>query len=476
MDTKADIQFFPDSQLAGAGVLVNSPAARHALSPFISPGFIVGKERSGTTLLSAILNRHADLCVTYETDFLYALSTYPGGEEGFVQDWPQSLIKLVDRMHPTQGWSKPSNQVLKRVGSRRLSGKEAFLALGDTIAEANGKKLWIEKTPNHLLCIGFIRKLFPSAPIIHIVRDGRDVANSLVQVDFGSERYIENLWRWRQSVSQGRQALTHDPMAVAVRYEDLVRQPEAVIRALCSFLGIRYTNNLLVPDGSEHSLIEQGKAHMKQAAGKISSNKLEVWRKTLSPMDLRYAEAIARDELKAWGYPIENFSGKPVRIGVKETLMYDNRHGNLIDGFLTELTGDRYAEIQGINKLSSHDVCNPFLDVLITDEDLTEVFQKLRGIKLLQKIIQWVWSISRLRRSGTKIVWIFHLRLAESRRWRLRRYLERRMCQVATAVIWKNASQGDFYEALSILNMPNSDKFIDLEAPESPTALRQKLL
>ncbi len=166
---------------------------------FTPPGFIVGVGRSGTTLLASILNRHPEICVTPETHFFRLVYNYPGGIKNFERRWPYSLKEIMQKMHPTKGWQPNSNIIIERFNS--YPGIAAiFKAIGEDIAAKNNKKLWLEKTPNHIIYLSFIRKLFPNAPIIHIVRDARDVGLSLLRMKWASNSYLENLLHWKRCI------------------------------------------------------------------------------------------------------------------------------------------------------------------------------------------------------------------------------------------------------------------------------------
>jgi hypothetical protein len=54
-----------------------------------------------------------------------------------------------------------------------------FIYLLDQLTLREGKSVWIEKTPKHFRYIAFIRRFIPSAQIIHMIRDGRDVVASI---------------------------------------------------------------------------------------------------------------------------------------------------------------------------------------------------------------------------------------------------------------------------------------------------------
>jgi hypothetical protein len=100
-------------------------------------------------------------------------------------------------------------------------------------ATAAGKPRFCEKTPQHVSHLGRLFRGYPSARVVVITRDGRDVAASLGRRwDGDVERAIR---RWVTAVESGR-AWLGDERVLEVRYEDLVRSPEATLRTVCSHI------------------------------------------------------------------------------------------------------------------------------------------------------------------------------------------------------------------------------------------------
>lgn len=104
----------------------------------------------------------------------------------------------------------------------------------------NDEILWLLKTPRTTICLDIWYSIFPKAKFINLIRDGRDVANSLPK-DAGSLIRRFELWRSRVNAverfrNQGIEI--HD-----IRYEDLNNRSE--IEKLCEFVGIQYTTEML---------------------------------------------------------------------------------------------------------------------------------------------------------------------------------------------------------------------------------------
>jgi protein-tyrosine sulfotransferase len=133
-------------------------------SPFARPQsdvrsviVIGGAARSGTTLLRTILGRHPLIASGSETTvFLYRVSS---------PDW------IADRF----GWETALIERWQRDSRSQMEFIERFY---HAILEQSGKAIWVEKTPRNVWRFPFIRRRFPLAKLVHIIRDGRDVVCS----------------------------------------------------------------------------------------------------------------------------------------------------------------------------------------------------------------------------------------------------------------------------------------------------------
>ena len=114
----------------------------------------------------------------------------------------------------------------------RLFNKLAFCA---------GRRRWLEKTPEHLMHLNSVFRLYPKAQVLIVLRDGRDVGASLFartgELDSGINAWLE----------ANRQSETYlgDPRVLRFRYEDLVTEPEKTLRSICLFLGLAFEASML---------------------------------------------------------------------------------------------------------------------------------------------------------------------------------------------------------------------------------------
>jgi Sulfotransferase family len=108
-------------------------------------------------------------------------------------------------------------------------------------AEKSGKPHLVEKTPRHIRCLATIRQHVPSAKIVMMVRDGRDVAASLMRrfddLGAGVQRWLEDSRFVAREIGS--------PDTFLLRYEDLVSNPARELDRCCAFVGIPFYPEML---------------------------------------------------------------------------------------------------------------------------------------------------------------------------------------------------------------------------------------
>lgn len=189
--------------------------------------FLVGSPRSGTTWLQAMLGSHPSVATGPETHFFKMMS--PVGTV-FARKLPRPVglqqYLSADEFH--------------------AAFADLFHRIASTVPAPQGPRCYfLEKTPEHALCAPLILRCFPRARFIHLVRDGRHVAASLIRAHSKWDKPDEScsatiaIQVWRKSVLAAREIpeLLHDRAHYQeVRYEDLRRAPQQGLTALFNWL------------------------------------------------------------------------------------------------------------------------------------------------------------------------------------------------------------------------------------------------
>ena len=195
--------------------------------------FFVGFPRSGTSLMEDILGAHPAVMTTGEHSPLEAaraviLAHQPGA------DFPAAL-----------GHASAS-QLDSAVEAYWQAASAGFDGIDNTV-------LFVDKLPLNIVEVGLIERLFPTAPILVALRDPRDVCLSCFMQHFSLNDAMANfltlgdttglyaavMGLWRCSRGQ-----ISNPW-LEYRYEDLVANPQAVLKSVFAFLGLAWDADLL---------------------------------------------------------------------------------------------------------------------------------------------------------------------------------------------------------------------------------------
>src|SRR5262249_19313350 len=124
---------------------------------------------------------------------------------------------------------------------RRERSLPAILeSLTETYMKRHGKQRWVQKTPTHLRYLHKIRRRYPHAPIIRILRDPRDVALSTLNVPWGPSSFPTVILQWQAFDECSARFCETDGKTLTVRFEDLLLNPESELRKICQFVGEKF--------------------------------------------------------------------------------------------------------------------------------------------------------------------------------------------------------------------------------------------
>ncbi len=285
-------------------------------------GFIVGMGRSGTTLIAALLNRHSEICVLPETGFFIHIDDLPNGIQSLADNWPVSMQTLATKMqrNATPAWDpmETAQQIIARhpkfPGVHRL-----FHDFCIAIASSFGKreaKLILEKTPDHMLHTEEIKQTFPDAPILHIIRDGRAVAESRSRMDFlpPEMRDLEfNMLNWAWRMNNIRPLISRHHRVMEFHYENLVQSPDVTLKKILDFLHLRYDPNILYPQGNEDQMIETNMTHKDKVKKPVDPELANAWQKKIPEDAQKRLEYLGGKQLTELGYSLHHLEAQKMR-------------------------------------------------------------------------------------------------------------------------------------------------------------------
>jgi hypothetical protein len=173
----------------------------------VRPFFIVGCDRSGTTMLRLILDRSDDVAIPTESMFIADMAAIRSRFGDLASDEQFGRLAEAVWRHPKVREWRLEGAPPPRAGR---SGESAYRAALEApylaYAAQHGKPGWGDKTPYYIGHIDELRRVFPEARIVNLVRDGRDVALSLLRVPFGPANVWAAAHQWREAVDAGERA------------------------------------------------------------------------------------------------------------------------------------------------------------------------------------------------------------------------------------------------------------------------------
>lgn len=249
--------------------------------------FNLGSRRSGTFWLQRIVTAHPDVAAVPSETHLFSSGIAPLFE-GF--------------QHSLRSSAKVGEVYVERDAALDAARDLCDVVFAGMVQP--GTTRIAERTPLHVFHLDLIAAIYPDARFVHIVRDGRDVARSIAAQDWGPHSIEEAAAEWRSAILAARGTGLPESVYREVRYEELLREPAAVVSGLYEWLGLPATDDVVAEAVSEAGI----GANLGGAPSGISVAK---WRETYSEADLATFDRVAGDVLRELGYPAPGEAGTP---------------------------------------------------------------------------------------------------------------------------------------------------------------------
>jgi hypothetical protein len=294
------------------------------------PFFIVGNDRSGTTMLRLIIDRGPDAAVPPESMFLTDFAAQLDAGEPRDAAAAAELMRRVWEHPKVRLWELATAPPPVPLG---LVGEDAYrfivAAPFEAYAARHGKSRWGDKTPHYVHHVDRLLAIWPQARFVVVVRDGRDVALSLRRMPFGPNNAWAAASWWARGIRAGQTAQERHPGSVmTVRYEDLARDPAGHVPGVCGFLGLRYEPDMLdLRDADRTRIVADQASWFPTLFDGIGTQAVERWRREMRARDQAVFAALAADELAALGYPVP--TRRPAPPTPRQASLY-RRHNELM--------------------------------------------------------------------------------------------------------------------------------------------------
>ena len=296
--------------------------------------FATGTGRCGSSLVQELLSRHEDVgFMTNLDDLGVAPDVVSRHNNTLFHRVPQRFtVKGRARLAPSEGWRALEREVAPIFvhPGRTLDADDATPWLRDRVASffteraaAQGKPVFLHKFTGWPR-IGLITAAIPEARFIHVIRDGRAVANSLVQMpwwrDWADPQVLASLpgehrevwerggrrfpllagmvWDAMTAAHEAARVRLRDDQWIEVRYEDLLDNPRAELTRVLEWAGLTWTDRFAERMDSQH----------------LGRSRMAAFETDLLPSDRADLERVLGERLRRYGYlPADNHETREAR-------------------------------------------------------------------------------------------------------------------------------------------------------------------
>ncbi|SDY98727.1 sulfotransferase family protein [Tindallia californiensis] len=272
--------------------------------------FILGRGRSGTTLLSSILNANQEICIAPESLFIMNIyRKYRKKRIGF--DKIDQLIEDIYAESRMESWSFTKKELRRNMvelikDNRGVCLSEVIMEVYRTQAKYDGKNQTLilgDKNPHYSLFPRELNELFPDAYWIHIVRDPRGTVASYKNVGFDYNHTGLLAARWNE---YNKSILKYKDVKgskyIMVKFEDLIENPQIVQRDILEFIGIGHNLDRKVKTKA-HTHVSKLPWHSRVEEG-FEDKRIHAWKKALTKEDIISIENICFQQMAMFDYAI----------------------------------------------------------------------------------------------------------------------------------------------------------------------------
>jgi hypothetical protein len=287
----------------------------------IAPLFLVGCPRSGTTLLSSILEAQFNLAVPLETHFIpyYNRLLWLWGDLEQKKNRERLLEEIAIFLHIWTARNNPARSMedywevslLSIIDQREqiIQNEQSFgkmaVKIFDLYAARKGCQYWADNSSFYdVEALADWDGNFPDMQVIHIVRDGRDVTLSWLKSWFRPSNLADTASRWAAHVAEKQSWGANNPERyLELRYEDLLDSPDKVIEQIAGFIHLTANPGPLdLQNSPSAQVLSVGGTH-DLLNGSIQSANREKWKKQLSLPEQRFFEYLVGPQLEKNHYP-----------------------------------------------------------------------------------------------------------------------------------------------------------------------------
>ena len=286
--------------------------------------FIIGRPRSGTTLLQTLFEAHPNVQITPESPVINEcfnrfkhVKKWDGKRLALFTDALFDIVKF-------EGWKIDRDELFNQLSE--YTGNLTFQTIikitylrYQSVFEKGEIEIFGDKNPRYSKYPEKLKEIFPDARFIHIVRDYRDHILSMQRVNLLNSNLPLISYVWRKSQKKIFQLAERYPDSIlSVKYEDFVKNPEANLHAMCEFLGVKYDPDVLKYPEKEEAFKKEFKTKTSDVFHgnlfkPITADNVDKWKSKMAWKDILRADFYVGKYAELSGYsrqtPKRTFKG-----------------------------------------------------------------------------------------------------------------------------------------------------------------------
>ena len=265
----------------------------------ITPIFVMGTPRSGTTFLASSIAGHENVVVLPELHFLFDMM-----EEEIVFGPLSTERKVHQLKNDFHFCSLGLFETLDQL-SRFVEGKDIKTLVLEIVRKYNQEHMrkdythWVEHSPHSHRYLHIIKYYFPNAVFVHSLRDPRAVYVSTVSRPWGFKDVVTGASNWKDIVTDILAKERYFNI-LSVKYEDVIDTLEPTLRRISEHLGLSFDSNMLSNGGLViHEYLEASRPFANIGA---DYSRKEKWRQSIKTKELEHINSVCWKLMEKLGY------------------------------------------------------------------------------------------------------------------------------------------------------------------------------
>jgi len=279
--------------------------------------FVIGRPRSGTTLLQTLFEAHPNVIIPPESPIIEECYDRFGKRKIASKKDLNVLIKFISGIRKFDYWGidvkKLKNDLENNIDSLDF---EPIIKIiyKNYISPFDKKEILIfgDKNPRYSRNPEKLLKIFPNARIIHVVRDYRDHILSMQKVKLLNSNLPLISTMWKRSQKKIFHLKSKLPEVIySFRYEDFVKKPEQYFQNICEFLNIPFEKGVF----DFHNLKQEYDKKFPNKTNSdfhsnlfrpINPNSIGKWKTDMNKQEVKKADLIVGKYAELSGYEREH--------------------------------------------------------------------------------------------------------------------------------------------------------------------------